>query len=59
MKYLNRILGQGDERLPVWSLHPIVVSQKLPFATSLARLAPIRTETGIPPRASWMISEIS
>ena len=52
MKYTNRNLGIVDEHLPVWSLHPIVVSQKLPFATSLARLAPIRTETGIPPRAS-------
>ena len=59
MKYVNRNLSIADDDLPVWSLHPIVVSQKLPFATSLARLAPIRTETGIPPRASWMISEIS
>ena len=59
MKYIDRNLSSADDDLPVWSLHPMVVSQKLPFATSLARLAPISTDTGIPPRASWMISEIS
>ena len=37
----------------------MVVSQKLPFATSFAKFAPIKTETGSPPRASWTISDMS